>query len=62
MDDYSKALELYWEALAIQQKLLSSNHPDLAATMNLIDMLYEHLRNEADALRSNQHATSMIGK
>ena len=41
MDEYAKAEPLYQEALQIRQKVLGSEHPDTATSLNNLGMLYQ---------------------
>ena len=48
--DYEEALEYFERVLAIEQKILPSNHPSLAITYNNIGGVYHNLRKYSKAL------------
>jgi tetratricopeptide (TPR) repeat protein len=50
MEEYSKALSFYEEALEIKQKTFPPNNPSLATSYNNIAFVYENMKNYSKAL------------
>ena len=59
MKDYSKALEFYQKTLAIQEKYLPENHPDLATTYSNIASVYNIMKDYSKALEFYQKSLSI---
>ena len=49
--NYSKALDYYFKALAIREKVLGLEHPDTASCYNNIGGIYRHQKKYTEALR-----------
>jgi tetratricopeptide (TPR) repeat protein len=56
---YTKALDWLQRGLAINEKILGSDHPDTAKTYNNIGMVYSHKGDSANALRWFQKAAAI---
>ncbi|CAF1125229.1 unnamed protein product [Adineta steineri] len=53
---YEEALTFYEKSLAIDQKILPSNHPNLAISYNNIGLVHKNMRNYSEALSSHEKA------
>jgi tetratricopeptide (TPR) repeat protein len=47
--DYDRAIELYRRSLAIAERIVGPNHPDLLVTLNNLAVLYETSGQKAEA-------------
>jgi tetratricopeptide (TPR) repeat protein len=59
MKMYPKALSSYEEAFTIREKILPSNHPDLAESYNSIGSVYENMGMHSKALSFCQQAVEL---
>ncbi|CAF1136452.1 unnamed protein product [Adineta steineri] len=57
--EYQEALTYYEKSLAILQKTLHSNHPDLARSHNNIGVMYRNMNDYPKALLSHEKALSI---
>ncbi len=59
---YTQAEPLYQQAMAIQEKSLTSDHPDLAATLNGFAQLLRETKRKSQAEAMTRRARSMVDK
>jgi tetratricopeptide (TPR) repeat protein len=62
MGQYKQALPLSQQALEIRGKILGTDHPDYAAFLNNLAVLYESMGQYEQALPLHQQALKIIGK
>ncbi|CAF1222864.1 unnamed protein product [Adineta steineri] len=60
--DYEKAVWYYEQGLKIRQKILPSNHPDVASSYNNISSVYEKTGEYSKALASHEKAREILEK
>jgi tetratricopeptide (TPR) repeat protein len=56
---YLEALSFYKKTLEIEEKIISSNHPDLALTHNNIGKMYKDIGNYEEALKSYEKSLNI---
>ncbi|MGV2390684.1 MAG UNVERIFIED_CONTAM: tetratricopeptide repeat protein [Microcystis novacekii LVE1205-3] len=62
MGQYKQALPISQQALEIRGKILGNDHPDYAAFLNNLAVLYESMGQYEQALPLHQQALKIIGK
>jgi len=62
MGEYNKAQTLYERTLAIKEKVLGKEHPDMACTMNDLALLYGNIGKNNDALPLYERALAIQEK
>jgi len=60
--DYAQALEWNEKALAIREKVLDKNHPDMAQTYNNMALVYDNLGKYTEALEWHEKALAVHEK
>jgi len=60
--DYARALPLYQRSLAIREKVLGTEHPDVASSLNNLAVLYESTGDYGRALPLTQRSLAILEK
>lgn len=62
LGNYTEAISFYKKGLAIDEKTLHINHPELATTYENIGLVYDQLRDYSEALAFHQKALAIYRK